>query len=98
VPGAHGELTERDLSRVCVIVDAAAVALSKETLYRSVSNAVEGVLLSPLVRSLKLEDVRILRINDPAGWNGSLLFNNVTSRETDRAGAVGVEAKGCLNG
>ncbi len=58
----------------------------------------EGVLSSPLVRSLKLKDVRILRINDPAGWNGSLFFDTVTSRETDRAGAVSLEAKGSLNG
>jgi hypothetical protein len=92
------DLTELDLSSVRVIIDATAAGPSKETLGRSVSSAVEGVLSSPMVRSLKLEDVQILRINDPAGWNGSLFFDTVTSRETDRAGAVSVEAKGSLHG
>ena len=90
------ELTALDLSSLRVIIDA--TEPSTETLGRSVSNAVEGVLSSPLVRSLKLEDVSILRINDPAGWNEMLFFDTVTSRATDRAGTVSVEAKGSLNG
>ena len=92
------ELRALDLSSVRVIIDAAAAGRSTETLGQSVSSAVEGVLSSPLVRSLKLTDVRILRINDPAGWNGSLFFHTVTSTETERAGAVAVEAEGSLNG
>jgi hypothetical protein len=92
------DLTALDLSHLRMIIDAAAAAPSKESLGESVSSAVERVLSWPLVRSLKLENVRILRINDPAGWNGSLFFETVTSRETDRAGAVSVEAKGSLNG
>ena len=90
------DLTALDLSSVRLIIDAAEP--SNESLGRSVSNAVEGMLSSPLLRSLKLTDVRILRINDPAGWNGSLLFNTVTSRETERIGAVSLDAKGSLNG
>jgi hypothetical protein len=90
------DLTALDLSSLRLIIDAAEP--SKESLGRSVSTAVEGMLSSPLLRNLRLTDVRILRINDPAGWNGSLLFNTVTSRETDRAGAVSVEAKGSLHG
>jgi len=90
------DLTALDLSSVRLIINAAEP--SKESLGRSVSNAVERVLSSPLLPNLRLTDVRILRINDPAGWNGSLLFNTVTSRETDRAGAVSLDAKGSLNG
>ncbi len=92
------DLTALDLSSVRVIIDAAAAGPSQETLGRSVSSAVEGVLSSPMVRNLKLEDVQILRINDPAGWNGTLFFDTVTSRETDRASAVSVQAKGSLHG
>jgi hypothetical protein len=90
------DLTALDLASLRLIIDAAEP--SKESLGRSVSNAVDGVLSSPLLRNLRLTDVRILRINDPAGWNGSLLFDNVASRETDRGGAVSLDAKGSLNG
>jgi uncharacterized protein involved in outer membrane biogenesis len=89
-------LTALNLSSMRVIVDAAEP--STETLGRSISKAVQGALSSPLVRNLKLRDVRILRIKDPAGWNGTLSLDTVTSRETDRAGTVSIEAKGSLNG
>jgi hypothetical protein len=92
------DLTALDLSSVRLIIDAAAAGPPKETLGRRVSSAVERVLSSPLIRSLSLTDVRILRINDPAGWNGSLFFDTVTSRETDRGSAVSLDAKGSLHG
>ena len=92
------DLVALDASSVRVIIDATAAGPSKEQLGRNVSSAVEEVLSSPLLRSVKLEDVRILRINDPAGWNGTLFIDTVTSRETDRAAAVSVEAKGSLHG
>ena len=90
------DLTALDLSSLRLIIDASEP--SKETLGESVSSAVEEVLSSPVIRSLKLTDVGILRINDPAGWNESLFFDTVTSRATDRAGALSLEAKGSLNG
>ena len=89
-------LTALDFSSLRVIIDAAEP--STETPGRSISKAVQGALSSPLVRSLKLRDVRILRINDPAGWNGTLSLDTATSRETDRTGTVSIEAKGSLNG
>jgi hypothetical protein len=72
------ELTALELSSMRVIIDAAEP--STHTLGRRVSRAVQGMLSSPLIRSLKLTDVRIVRINDPAGWNGTLLLDTVTSR------------------
>jgi len=92
------DLTALDVSSVRVIIDVAAAGPSEEALGRNVSSAVEGVLSSPMIRSLKLEDVRILRINDPSGWNGTLFVDTVTARETVRAGGVSVEAKGSLHG
>lgn len=91
-------LTALDLGSIRVVIDAAAAVSSNDSLGERVSGAVQRVLSSPLVRSLKLQDVRILRINDPEGWNGSLIFDAVTARETDRAGAVAIEARGSLNG
>jgi uncharacterized protein involved in outer membrane biogenesis len=91
-------LTALDLSSVRVIIDAAAAEPSKATLGPRISGAVETVLSSPLVRNLKLEDVSILRTNDPAGWNGTLRFDTVTSVETETAGTVSVAAEGSLNG
>jgi hypothetical protein len=92
------DLTALKLTSVRLIIDAAASGPSEETLGERVSRAVEGFLSSPRVRSLELDDLRILRINDPAGWNGSLIFDTASSRETDQAGGVSVEARGSLNG
>jgi hypothetical protein len=85
-------------SSLRVIIDAAAAEPSTQTLGRSVSSVVQGTLSSPLIRRLKLRDVRILRSNDPGGWNGSLFLDTVRSRESARTGAVSLEAKGSLNG
>jgi hypothetical protein len=51
---------------------------------------VDGVRSSSLVRSLDLEDLRILRINNSAGWNGSLVFDTLSSRDIDPAGAISI--------
>ena len=92
------DLTALDLVSVRVVIDEAAAEPAEESLGRLVSHAVEGFLSSPLARSLKLEDVQIHRVNDPAGWNGLLILENFASQETDRAGWVSIEAKGSLNG
>jgi len=92
------ELTALDLASVRVVIDEAAAEPAKDSLGQLVSNAVEGLLSSPLARSLKLEDVQIHRVNDPAGWNGLLILDNFASQENDRAGSVSIEAKGSLNG
>ncbi len=90
------ELTALALSSVRVIVNAAEP--STEPLGRNVSRMVQGALSSPLVRDLNLRDVRILRINDPAGWNGTLALDTVTFRKTPRPGTLSIEAEGSLNG
>ena len=92
------ELAALDVSSVRVIMDVAATKPSKVTLGESVSRAVEEVLSSPLIRRLDLEDLRVRRINDPAGWNGTLVFDAVAAREVDPAGAVSIEASGSLDG
>jgi hypothetical protein len=92
------DLTALELAGVRVVVDAGMAEPSKDPLGERVSRSVQGFLSSRLVRSLEIEDLRILRINDPAGWNGTLLFESASSRETNRAGLISIDAKGSLNG
>lgn len=95
---ARLDLTALALSRIRFVIDVAAAEPVPESLGRRVSSAVDGVLSSPLLRNLKLEDVRILRVNDPAGWNGTLHFESVTLLETASSDAVSVDARGSLGG
>jgi hypothetical protein len=93
------ELTELDLSGVRVIIDADTSKRPQRSPGESVSKALEGFLSSPLARRLTLEDVQFLRVNDPAGWNGALVFERVvTSALIDAAEAISVDARGSWNG
>ena len=95
---ARLDLKALNLSGIRFVIDVAAAEPVPGSLGQRVSSAVDGVLLSPLLRNLKLEDVRILRVNDPAGWNGTLHFESVTLLETAGRDAVSVDAKGSLGG
>ena len=85
------------LAHIRVIVDATGTSSRAAGLSESVARAVRNTLSSPLLRNLEVADLRIVRVNDPDGWNGTLLFDRITARPTGGAGSIAVEAQGSSN-